>query len=442
MRLSLVEVLEATGGGVGRGTLHADAFGTYHTDSREVRPGGLFFALKGAEQDGHRFVPDALERGAAGVVVDHPVEASLGAAVIQVTDTWAALYALARYVLEQVSPLVVAITGSNGKTSTKELTAAVLGARHSVLKTEGNLNTETGVPITLLRLEPEHTAAVIEMGMQGRSEIERLAGLASPRIGVVTGIGTVHMEFFESQEDLARAKAELLAALPADGHAIVNADDRFADLLSRLSAAPVTTFGLEAGDLRGEGYRPLEDGSEMTVEGVRVRLALPGRHQARNALAALAAGRTVGIDLALGAQQLQQVRVEQRLHERAAPEGFTVVDDAYNASPESMLAAFQTLAERPGRGRLIALLGEMRELGSLSEAKHLEVGRAAAAAFDAVAVVDVGRGRELAAAAGAELVEPSDAAAWVRRTARPGDLVLVKASHGLALYEVAQELAP
>jgi len=165
----------------------------------------------------------------------------------------------------------------------------VLGVRHQVLRSEGNLNTETGLPLTLLRLEPGHTAAVLEMGMQGPGEIARLAALARPRVGIVTSIGTVHMEFCARQEELARAKAELLRALPPDGLAVINADDRFAPLLRELAAAPVVSFGLDSGDLRGHSYRPSAEGCELVVEGTRLRLSLPGRHQARNALAALAA---------------------------------------------------------------------------------------------------------------------------------------------------------
>jgi UDP-N-acetylmuramoyl-tripeptide--D-alanyl-D-alanine ligase len=345
-------------------------------------------------------------------------------------------------VLGRVSPLVVGVTGSNGKTSTKELTAAVLGVRHHVLKTEGNLNSETGLPLTLLRLEATHTAAVLEMGMQGPGEIARLAALARPRVGIVTMVGTVHLEYFSDVEAIARAKAELVEALPAGGLAVLNAEDARFELLRGLSAAPVVGFGLEAGDLRGEGYRPLPGGgAAVTVEGTPVRLRLAGRHQARNAVAALAAGRFAGVPIAEGAAALAGVEVDQRLQELAAPAGYTVVDDAYNASPESMLAAFESLAERPRSGRLLALLGEMRELGGVATAAHQDVGRRAREVFDRVAVMDAGHGRLLAEAAGGELVADREAAVkWVRAIAGPGDVVLVKASHGIGLHEVVRQL--
>ena len=351
MRLSLLEVLAATGGVHAAGPAAASVL-TYHTDSREVQPGGLFFALRGAALDGHDFCADAAARGAAAVVVDREVRLP-GVAVVRVGDTWKALYDLAGAVLARVSPLVVGITGSNGKTSTKELTAAVLGVRHRVLRTEGNRDTETGVPLALLGLEPEHTAAVLEMGMTAPGEIARLAALARPRVGVVTMVGTVHLEHFPSQEALARAKGELVAALPADGLAVLNAEDAWFDLLRGLGRAPVVSFGLEAGDLRGEGFWPLpEGGSLVTVDGVSVRVGPSGRHQARNALAALAAGRFAGVPLAEGAAALAGVRVAHRLEERPAPGGYIVVDDAYNASPESMLAAFEVCRDRPRSGRL------------------------------------------------------------------------------------------
>jgi UDP-N-acetylmuramoyl-tripeptide--D-alanyl-D-alanine ligase len=316
--------------------------------------------------------------------------------------------------------------------------AAILATRYRVLKTEGNLNTETGVPLTILRLDPGiHTMLVLEMGMQGPGEIARLAALASPRIGIVTGIGSVHIEFFESQEGIAKAKGELVEALPPDGLAILNHDDPYSGLLRELSRAPVLTFGLEGGDYHGSGYGL----GAFTVRGVPVKLRLPGRHQARNALAALVAADHLGVPLEVGARILADLVVDRRLQSLDAPAGFAIVDDAYNASPESMLAAFDAVSERPRSGRLLAVLGEMRELGPLAEEAHRRVGARAREVFDEVCVVDVGNGRLLAEAAAGELV-PDRAAAvrWVRSRAGEGDVVLVKASHGVALEDVVHEL--
>jgi UDP-N-acetylmuramoyl-tripeptide--D-alanyl-D-alanine ligase len=439
MRLTIGEVLEATSARLSGGS-PGTVLDAFHTDSRQATS-GLFFALKGAESDGHLYVQDAVGRGAQGVVVQRPVEAG-SAALIQVDDTWRALYDLAAHVLARVRPLLVGVTGSNGKTSTKELIAAALSTGYRVRGTPGNLNTETGVPLTLLGLEPGDQALVVEMGMSGPGEIARLAQLARPRIGVITTVGTVHMEFFASREDLARAKAELVQSLPGEGRAVLPAEDPFCELLCRLAAAPVTTFGLGSGDLAGESYSRLADGCSFRVRGTEVRLAMAGRHQARNALAALAAAEAAGVPVALAAPPLAGVRLGQRLQEVEAPGGYLIVDDSYNASPESMTAAFEAVSEKPHSGRLIAVLGEMRELGGLAAAEHRRIGSEAARTFDAVAVVDAGHGRLLAEAApGAELLpDAAAAAAWVRGRARPGDVVLVKASRGVRLERVVSEL--
>ena len=446
MRLSLLEILEATGGGEVGGTQVGETFSTFHTDSREVKPGGVFFALRGHEMDGNEFVGDAIARGAAAVVAERKTEIPTGIVEVLVPDTWEALYALATHALRRVQPLVVAITGSNGKTSTKEMVAAILAQHFNVLKTEGNLNTETGVPLTILGLEPHHSALVLEMGMQRPGDIGRLARLARPVIGVVTNVGVVHIEFFRSREELARAKGELVAALPEEGLAVLNADNEFYPLLAQMTSARVASFGGDHGDYRVEGFHALEGGgSGFTVRGVDVRLTLAGRHQALNAAAALAAGDFAGVPLVVGAGALAGVTVEHRLQEVATAGGYSIIDDAYNASPESMLAAFDAVAEAgalaPRKGRLLAVLGEMRELGTLSEEAHRRVGQRAAEVFDAVCVVDGDRARPLAEAAGAELVpDRAGAADWVRRHATSGDRVLIKASHGVRLDELVKEL--
>jgi UDP-N-acetylmuramoyl-tripeptide--D-alanyl-D-alanine ligase len=341
-----------------------------------------------------------------------------------------------------VQPLVVAVTGSNGKTSTKEMVAAILSQHFNVQKTEGNLNTETGVPLTILGLEPHHSALVLEMGMQRSGDIARLAALARPVIGIVTNVGIVHIEFFKSREELARAKGELVAALPEEGLAVLNADNEFYPLLAQMTSARVASFGNDGGDYRVEGFEALEGGgSRFTVGGVEVRITMAGRHQALNAAAALAACEFAGVPVQAGANALAEVRVEHRLQEIAAPGGYLIVDDAYNASPESMLAAFEAVAAGPRNGRLLAVLGEMRELGSLSEESHRRVGQRAAVVFDAVCVVDGDRAKPMAQAAGAELVpDRAGAAEWVRRNAAEGDRVLIKASHGVRLDELVKEL--
>ena len=442
MRMSLLEILEVTGGGEVGGTQVGELFSTFHTDSREVKPGGLFFALGGSEMDGHDFVGDAVARGAAAAVVQRKTSVVPGIVEVVVPDTWAALYALASHALGRVQPLVVAVTGSNGKTSTKDMVAAALGTHFNVLRTQGNLNTETGVPLTILGLEPHHSALVLEMGLQHAGDIARLAALASPVIGIVTNVGVVHMEFFASREELARAKGELVAALSDQGLAVLNADDQFYPLLAQMTTARVASFGVERGEYRVEAYRAVEGGgSRFTLRDTEVQLALDGRHQALNAAAALAACEFAGVPLEVGAPALSRLTIEHRLEQRPAPGGYTIIDDAYNASPESMLAAFAALSERPHQGRLLAVLGEMRELGPHADESHRRIGRRAAEVFAAFCAVDGGYSRAMAEAGGGEIVADREAAAdWVRRNAAPGDLVLIKASHGVRLDELVNEL--
>jgi len=442
VKLTLLEILEATGGGEVGGTQVGNTYSTFHTDSREVKPGGVFFALRGSEMDGHRFVSDAISRGATCVVVSRRMDIPTGIAEVTVQDTWAALYALAAYVLERVRPLVVGVTGSNGKTSTKEMVAVILARHFKVRRTMGNRNTETGLPLTLLGLEPDDTALVLEMGLQQPGDIGKLAALAKPSVGIITNIGVVHIEFFKSREELARAKGELVAALPEDGLAVLNADNEFFPLLARMTSARIATFGDDNGDYRVWGYRLLpHGGSQFSIKGVLVKLAMEGRHQAVNAAAALAACEFAGVPISVGAAALADIKVEHRLQEIRTPGGFSVIDDAYNASPESMLAAFDTLHESSHPGRLLAVLGEMRELGALAEEAHRQVGQKAKETFAAVCVVESPLGRILAESAGAEVVpERAAAVEWVRRNARPGDRVLVKASRGVHLDEVVREL--
>jgi UDP-N-acetylmuramoyl-tripeptide--D-alanyl-D-alanine ligase len=279
------------------------------------------------------------------------------------------------------------------------------------------------------------------MGLQRPGDIARLAELARPVVGVVTNIGVVHMEYFSSRDELARSKGELVAALPESGLAVLNADSPFYPLLAQMTAARVASFGAEHGDYRVEAYEPDRDGARFSIRGVEIRLRLAGRHQAVNAAAALAAGEFAGVPLENGARALADVEVDHRLQERSTRAGFTIIDDAYNASPESMLAAFDAIAELPRTGRLLAVMGEMRELGPLADESHRQVGERAREVFDTFCVVDTGHARLIAEAGGGDLVADREAAAqWVRSNAQPGDRVLVKASHGVRLDELVDEL--
>ncbi len=419
-------------------------------DSRQAAPGDLFFALRGERHDGHDFVAEALSRGAAGAVVERPLDIDEDAALFHVSDSLQALQELAAYWRRRHEVRVVAVTGSVGKTTCKELVAAVLGNRYSVLKSEANLNTEIGVPLTLLNLTPNHQRAVLEFAMHSRREIALLARIAAPQVGVVTNIGPVHLERLGSLGAIVAAKAELVEALPPDGTAVLNGDDARTAALATRTRARVLLYG-QSQQCQVRGSEVVSHG----LEGIAFRLTfgegsatvsspLPGRHHLYPCLAAAAVALVEGLTLDEIAEALAGARPELRLRVLAGPNGSTIIDDSYNASPASMLAALDLLAEMPGRR--VALLGEMRELGPAEEEGHRQVGEWAAGACDVLIVIGE-RARPLAEAARAaghgdvrfvESVE--EAAAAARSELRGGDYLLVKASRALALETVVDAL--
>jgi UDP-N-acetylmuramoyl-tripeptide--D-alanyl-D-alanine ligase len=430
------------------------------TDTRQLVPGCLFVALKGERFDGHRFVARALAEGAAAAIIAQAQAEAVRAEVagagtlLVVDDPLRALGDLAGWYRSRFAIPVVGVTGSVGKTSTKEMLAAILGRRAPVVCTQANHNNEIGLPLTLFALESQHTAAVVELAMRGRGQIAYLANIARPRVGVITNIGTSHLELLGSQEAIARAKGELLEALPPDGAAVLPAADPFLPLLRSLSSAPVTTFGFA-----GEGspdvavadlmVEPTESRFTLQALGVSVsvRLPLPGRHNALNAAAAAAGALRAGATLADVAAGLEAARLpEMRMQVTRTASGITVLNDAYNASPASMAAALEHLAHLPGARRL-AVLGDMLELGDGSRAGHREVGRHAAGLDLLIAVGE--RARDLAdgareAGMAAERVLTCDdaaaALALLRQVVQPGDAVLVKASRGMRLEIVSEGL--
>jgi UDP-N-acetylmuramoyl-tripeptide--D-alanyl-D-alanine ligase len=419
-------------------------------DSRQAQPGDLFFALLGEHRNGHDFVQDALARGAAGLVVERPLEAPPEVAVFQVSDSLSALQRLAAHWRARHDVRVVGVTGSVGKTTCKELIAAVLGTRWRVLKSPANLNTEIGLPLTLLELTPQHQRAVLEMAMYGPGEIDLLCHIAQPQIGVVTNVGPVHLERLGSIAAVAAAKAELVAALPPDGVAVLNGDDPSVATMASRTKARVLLYGqsqqchIRGDDLASRGLEGIS--FRLTYEGDnrRVEARLPGRHHLYPALAAAAVGLAEGMTLAEVATALREARPELRLRILAASNGATILDDSYNASPQSMLAALDLLAELPGRR--IALLGEMRELGTAEEEGHRQVGQRAATCADLVMVVGE-RARPLYEAARAEgpaevrfLASTQEAAPILRDELQPGDYLLVKASRAVALESVVDAL--
>ncbi|MEX0682371.1 MAG: UDP-N-acetylmuramoyl-tripeptide--D-alanyl-D-alanine ligase [Dehalococcoidia bacterium] len=446
--ITVNDVIEAAGTTLVAARANAGAtFRRGVIDSRQAGEGDLFFALRGENHDAHDFVPAALAAGATGVVVDRPVQAE--ANVFQVSDPLAALQRLAALWRRHNSARVIGITGSVGKTTCKELTAAVLSSKFQTLKSEANLNTEIGLPLTLLQLTPEHERAVLELGMYVPGDVALLANIARPDVGVVTNVGPVHMERVGSIGQIAAGKAELVEALPADGLAILNGDDSRVAAMSRRTRARSLLFGLseqcdiratdiESHGLEGISFTLIDDSAS-----VRAECPLPGRHHVYPALAAAAVALNEGMSLDEVASALAEARVDLRLTVRAGVNGCTIIDDSYNASPASMIAALDLLAELPGRR--IAVLGHMRELGAAEDEGHRQVGQHAAGRCDLLYVVgaDARLLAEEARADGQEtqqLESAEQAAETLIHELREGDHVLIKASRAVGLESLVDAL--
>lgn len=424
-------------------------------DSRMVSPGQVFVALPGERTDGHAFIADAVARGAAALIVTRPVAdpAALGdVTVVRVADALAALGAVAAGWRERFDLLVVGVTGSIAKTSTKEAVAAVLARRFRTLRNEGNQNNEIGLPLTIMRIGPEHEAAVLEMGMYVGGEIAELARIARPRIGIVTAVQPVHLARIGSLQAIEAAKGELLEALPRDGTAILNADDPIVRRMGGRTAARSVTYGFDAGaDVTAEGVESAGmDGMRfvLRIGGARQAMAIPalGRLSVHNALAAAAVGRVAGLSLDEIAAGLADGWSAPHRAQLVRAGRITLIDDSYNASPRSVVAALDLLAGLPGRRG--AVLGEMLELGDASEDGHRTVGEAAARTVDWLLVI----GRNAAPIAEGALdagLDPAristapdvDAAlATLPPRLRDGDVVLVKASRGVGLDRLVEGL--
>src|SRR5262245_18491063 len=377
--ISIAELVRGTQGALVGGRLDTIVAGV-SIDSRTCAPGDVFFAIRGPRLDGHAFVADALARGAAAAVVSRfPVERALPPDVplVLVEDTTRALHRLAAFHRRRWPIPVVAVTGSNGKTTTKELCAAVLAERFRVLKAGGSFNNQWGVPLTLLGLGATHEAAVLELGMNAFGEIAALAQLARPQVGVVTMIAPAHLQGVGSIEGVQRAKGELVQAIPADGTVVLNADDPLVLALARHARGRVLTYGqAPMADVRIAGVRTISGGLgfELATDGERVDVHLPlsGRHNAWNAAAAAAVGLALGIPLAGVASGLgRAVPVKGRLVWRDAG-GVRILDDTYNANPVSLRAALDALRDAASVGRVWVVFGDMLELGPVSEAAPVE----------------------------------------------------------------------
>jgi UDP-N-acetylmuramoyl-tripeptide--D-alanyl-D-alanine ligase len=474
MKLTLAEaaigagtVLEAPASIANAGALEAQG---YSIDSRTVAPGELFFAVRGDRLDGHDFVSAAFARGALAAVVSRARVAALpdnalSHPLLIAEDPLLALQALASHVRRQWGKRVVAVTGSAGKTTTKEAAAAALGAKFNVLKSQGNLNNGFGLPLQLLRLQPAHEIAVVEMGMNHAGEIAALARIASPDWGVVTNVGNAHIEnFAEGQAGIARAKFELVAALPSNGVAFLNCSDAYVSQFGRDFPGRVVYFGVgpcadpqilsTTEDLFGlhVHYRARERGAP-TVRSSSVgcereggfTLKMLGSHNAANAIAGLAVALEAGVDLDAAVAALESLTAGDKRGQLLDIAGATILNDSYNSNPEALRSMIRTLAARPGLRRIL-VAGEMLELGQHAPALHAACGHAAAeAGLDFVLGVQ-GHAEHLASAACAGgvasqfLPDAEAAGQWLLQNLRPGDQVLVKGSRGVHLERAIELL--
>lgn len=459
--LALSEVLKAVQGTVRAGAAPETetSFTGCSIDSRTVAEGEIFVPLPGSRADGHAFVAAALAAGAAASFVARgkdlaPEAARAGKPLIEVNDPLEALQALGRHCRERSGVETVGVTGSNGKTTTKEMIAAVLGTSRRVHKNVGNLNNHIGVPLTLTKLTPAHDVLVMEMGMSARGEIRFLASLAAPAVGVLTNAGAAHLLQLGSVEEVALAKSELAEAIPPEGLLVLNADDPLLWPMNRHRPVHVRSYALEnpEADLRPVDVRVLASGGTRFAlsDGTEVNLSLLGTHNVRNALAAVLVGDRFGVPRAETARALESLRPARRrleLHTSAA--GVSVLDDAYNANPASMREALSLLGSMEARAARRAVLGDMLELGPDSARLHEEAGRGVPAdawlyvAGEFAAAVE--RGARAAGVPASRIRRYDDVAAMARAVAKDaeaGDLVLVKGSRGMRLERVVEALVP
>jgi UDP-N-acetylmuramoyl-tripeptide--D-alanyl-D-alanine ligase len=423
----------------------------YSIDSRTIGRGELFFAVKGERLDGHDYVIAALEKGAAAVVVrkDQLHRYSDTTRLLVVDDTLLALQTLATSVRKLWGKPLVGITGSAGKTTTKEAVAHVLGTRFCVLKSEGNFNNHFGLPLMLLKLEPEHDVAVIEMGMSHAGEIRALAKIAQPELGVVTNVAPVHLEFFDSLAGIARAKYELIESLPTSGTAVLNADDEYVSQFGRDFKGKVVTYGTRAtADVRAENVRTRgAEGSEFDViiAGGRehARLPLVGQHNIANALAAVAVGMARGLRPSEAVGALATLAPPDKRGQVLKLGNITVINDCYNSNPKALHAMVDALAAMKARRRIV-VAGEMLELGPAGEQMHRAAGQhIAEKKIDvlvgvrglAQAMVDSARRTGMEAAF---VATPEEAGEWLASQAQDGDVVLLKASRGVKLEKALE----
>jgi UDP-N-acetylmuramoyl-tripeptide--D-alanyl-D-alanine ligase len=453
------EIHEATGGELLSGKLQ-DPFSKVFIDSRQIVNDGVFVAIVGDVHDGHAFVPDIVEQGVRGLVIarekaeSFPVAAWKAKAVacIAVADTTRGLGDMAAFNRRRSKARVVGITGSNGKTTTRQMTAAVVSQQYNTLATAGNFNNEIGLPLTLLNLEPAHQIAVVELGTNNPGEIARLAAICTPDIGVITNIGPAHLEGLGSIEGVAKEKGSLLDGLRTTGTAVLNADDRRILQLARQSRREIVLYGLSAdAAVRGSQVKEAENGISFILslaqENISIRMVTPGRFMVTNALAAAAVGSQLGLSPGTIKAGLEKFTpVGGRMNILQLPSGIHIIDDTYNANPDSMNAALNTLKTMRAESRAVFVAGDMLELGDQAPALHSQLGSAAAlsginrlyARGEFADRVASGARAEGLSAANTITGSRDEIIADLIKWLQPGDWVLVKGSRGMAMEKVVQ----
>ena len=451
--LSILQISELAGAKVeqGDGEVSVERMST---DSRTIKKGELFVALRGENFDGHKFIEDVAKSGAAGAIVDLKWKGNVPArfAIIRAEDTLLAYQTLAANYRRSLAIKVLAITGSNGKTSTKDFSASVLGRKFRVTKTQGNFNNHVGLPRTILEATSQDEVGVWEIGMNHPGEVAPLAKIAAPDAAIITNVGVAHIEFMGTREAIAQEKGALAEAVNANGTVILNADDPFSKGIAARTSAHMIFAGTKEGTIRAIDIQQSADGSEFTIiEGAhrcRAQLPVPGIHMVQNALLAVAAGRAFGLSLEEAAAGLASAPLTKARLQIKEINGVQFLDDSYNANPDSMKAALQTLVELDADGERIAVLGEMRELGKETERGHQEVGEAAAS-FEIDHLIGIGemggviaRAAQRAGLAKTSTVgSTSEAAELLSDITEPGDLVLIKGSRLARTEEVIEKFA-
>lgn len=436
------------------------AFRGVSIDSRTLNAGELFVCIRGDRFDGHDFLQKAVEKKAAGVVLSDRAKLPLGKdehalPVIRVGDTLNALQELARFHREQIPVRVVGITGTNGKSTTKEMIASITEMKFKTLKTQGNLNNHIGLPLNLFHLSPDDRVAVLEMGMSAAGEIKRLAEIAQPEIGVLTNISEGHLVQLKTLKNVQAAKGELYDSLSEQGTAVVNADDPLVLELAKSVRARVITYGIHqdadvrAGDIRPRDKKGFDFSVRLFDQSIPVHLPFPGACNIYNALAAMAAGYSLGVEPDDMKNGLNNCNLLSQRYEITEHKGITIINDAYNANPRSMLEALKTLAQYPCAGRRFLIIGAMLELGELAESAHAQLGTEVAdQPIDYL--VAVGELPALAAQSAADsgmdrnrivsVDKRQDAVAFLKKNIRSGDCLLVKGSRGSKMEEVIDGL--